>query len=117
MTFRPNNRARVYSSWRKAVCDARGWGNQTGFKYRVARFRDGWIVRRTSKRIGPFPPPVGVFVGEVRMKVVLDTEIMFPTLSRDEAVARLRSALAAGEAGGSEATPPKALAVPALGES
>lgn len=67
--FRPNNRARVYSSWAKAASDARGWGWQTGFKYRILRFRDGWIVRRTSKRTGPFPPAVPVYIGEVRMTI------------------------------------------------
>lgn len=69
MTFRPNYRARVYSSWRKAAYDARAWGNQTGRKYRVSRFRDGWIVRPTRKRIGPFGPPVGKYIGEVRMVI------------------------------------------------
>lgn len=49
MTFRPNYRARVYTSWAKATSDARGWGNQTGFKYRVSRYRGGWIVRPTRR--------------------------------------------------------------------
>ncbi len=48
--FRPNYRARVYTSFAKAAADARGWGGQTGRKYRVSRFRDGWIVRPTRKR-------------------------------------------------------------------
>ncbi len=48
--FRPNYRARVCSSWREAIDLARGWGHQTGWKYRVSRFRSGWIVRPTRKR-------------------------------------------------------------------
>lgn len=50
MSFRPNYRARVYRFWRYAAADARTWGQQTGRKYRVSRFRDGWIVRPTTKR-------------------------------------------------------------------
>lgn len=70
MSFRPNTR-RVYTSWRKAVCDARGWGQQTGYKHRVQRYREWWIVRRTGKRTGPFPPAVPVYIGEVRLVIDL----------------------------------------------
>lgn len=51
MTFRPNYRGRVYTSWAQAADHARGWGNQTGWKYRVSRYRGHWwIVRPTRKR-------------------------------------------------------------------
>jgi hypothetical protein len=50
MSFKPNYRARVYRFWRYAVADARTWGSQTGRKYRVSRFRDGFVVRPTTKR-------------------------------------------------------------------
>lgn len=50
MTFRPNYRARVYTSWAQAASDARGWGNQTGRKHRISRYRDGWIVRPTRRQ-------------------------------------------------------------------
>jgi hypothetical protein len=55
MTFRPNTR-RVLPSWSAAARLARTWGSQTGWKYRVVRFRDSWVVRRTDKRCGPFKP-------------------------------------------------------------
>jgi len=61
MSFRPNYRARVYTSWARAASDARAWGSQTGWKYRVSRFRDDrWIVRPTRK--AAIVPRIGFMV-------------------------------------------------------
>jgi hypothetical protein len=40
----------MYRFWRYAAADARTWGQQTGRKYRVSRFRDAYVVRPTNKR-------------------------------------------------------------------
>lgn len=79
MTFRPNTR-RVYASWREAMCAARTWGSQTGRKHRVQRYRDWWVVRRTAKRTGPFPPPVGHCIGEVRLVIDMGQPSRVPVL-------------------------------------
>lgn len=71
MSFKPNTR-RVYTSWARAMCDARQWGSQTGRKHRVERYRDWWVVRRTAKRTGPFKP-WAKDLGTFRMTVVIDT--------------------------------------------
>lgn len=70
MAFKPNTR-RVYTSWARAACDARGWGSQTGWKHRVQRYRQWWVVRRTDKRIGPFKPWARN-IGEVQMTIVIN---------------------------------------------
>lgn len=91
MSFRPNTR-RVYTSWARAARHATTWGHQTGWKHRVQRYRDWYVVRRTKRRIGPFKP-FAKYIGEVRLTVAYDVSIMFPTLDQDEAIEQLRAAL------------------------
>lgn len=71
MTFRPNTR-RVLPSWVEAARLARTWGSQTGRKYRVVRYRDWWMVKRTEKRCGPFKP-WAKNLGTVRMTINVET--------------------------------------------
>jgi hypothetical protein len=68
LSFKPNTR-RVYTSFATAAEHARGWGYQTGRKHRIQRYREWWVVRRTTKRTGPFPPAVPVYIGEVRLVI------------------------------------------------
>jgi hypothetical protein len=71
MAYHPNTR-KVLPSWAAAARLARIYGSQTGRKYRVVRYRDWWMVRRTEKRCGPFKP-WAKNLGTVRMTINIGT--------------------------------------------
>lgn len=69
--YRPNAR-KVLPSWDAAARLARTYGSQTGWKYRVVRYRDWWIVKRTERRCAPAEPRA-VDLGTVRMTINIET--------------------------------------------
>jgi hypothetical protein len=71
VTFRPNTR-RVLPSWIAAARLARIYGSQTGRKYRVVRYPDWWMVKRTAKCCGPFKPWARD-LGTVRLTINVET--------------------------------------------
>jgi hypothetical protein len=71
MAYHPNDR-KVLPSWSAAARLARTYGSQTGWKYRVVRYRDWWMVKRTEKRCGPFKSWARD-LGTVRMTISIGT--------------------------------------------
>lgn len=60
---------RVFTSWARAMTNARGYASSSGWKHKVFKVRGGFfMVSKVARRVD-FGPPFAKHIGEVRMTI------------------------------------------------